>query len=187
MENTKSCIRNSIIRLMHDTDFLNITVRMVTEDSGISRSTFYRYYDSIDSVITELEDEILDSISFINTVSLSDRNNISSIESTFSRLARSSILKEHADFIRVVNGPHGDIRYKDRCMKLIRKYLSEVMKRDGSYSEEMEFFIEFMAGGFFHVINYWIIERPDVSAEEFERIQQITFRMFMQYYGMIDQ
>ena len=185
MENTKICIRNSVIRLMNDTDFLNITVRMIAEDSGVSRSTFYRYYDSIDDVITELEDEILDGISFINRVALSDKNNRSSIESTFSRLARSSILKEHADFIRVVNGPHGDVRYKERCMKLIRNYLMEQLKREGSYSKEMDFYVEFMAGGFFQVINYWIIERPDVSAEEFESIQQMTFQKLPQYYGMI--
>ena len=187
MESTKICIRNSVIRLMNDTDFLNITVRMVADDSGVSRSTFYRYYDSIDSVITELEDEILDGIRFINRVALSDQNNKSLIESTFSRLARSSILKEHTDFIRVVTGPHGDVRYKDRCMNVIREYLEDQLKREGSYSEEMGFYVEFMAGGFFQVINYWVTERPDVSAEEFERIQQMTFQKLPQYYGMINQ
>lgn len=183
-DETRECIRNSVIRLMRDTDFLQISVKMVVEESGVSRSTFYRYYESVEAVVEEMENEILDGLSFINKMSLSDTIGNSFAESTFSRLARSSILKDYADFIAVVDGPHGDLNYKNRCMKVIKNYLKQRVKRDGVEDKNIDFYLEFMAGGFYQLINYWTVNRPEVTAEEFERIQQNTFDGFLKYYGL---
>ena len=116
---TKTRIRDSVIHLMESTDFLQITVKMITEESGISRSTFYRHYESVEAVVLEIEDEILDGLAFINKMSLNDVLGQNSGECTFSRLARSSMLKDYSNFIRVINGPIYFLKENDYGKKYV--------------------------------------------------------------------
>lgn len=179
---TQDKIRKAVIELMGEIDFLKITVRMVTEKSGVSRSTFYRYYDSVDAVVLEMENEILDIMDSLNRISLIDTNLKNKGESTYSRLARSSVLKEYETFNLVINGPHGDAGFRKKCIATIKKHLSEKLRKTGKNDMDLEFYLEFMAGGICQMIDYWLSKRPEVSAEEFEQIQQRTFCFFDDYY-----
>ena len=50
---SKNCLFDALIRLMQQKDISKITISELTELSGISRSTFYRNYDSIEGIVKD--------------------------------------------------------------------------------------------------------------------------------------
>lgn len=56
---TKRLIRESLIRLMVQESVHKISIRMLCEDAGVNRSTFYKYYGSQYDVLAEVEAEFI--------------------------------------------------------------------------------------------------------------------------------
>ena len=54
---SKRMLREGLIRLLQDKELDKIRVNELCEESGINRSTFYRYYSSPRDVLSELEQE----------------------------------------------------------------------------------------------------------------------------------
>ena len=52
---TKNAITGALLRLMEEKPVSSITVSELTEAADINRKTFYNHYDSVDSVLGELE------------------------------------------------------------------------------------------------------------------------------------
>ena len=52
---SKNAITNALLKLMEEKPVNDITVSELTTVAGINRKTFYNHYDSIDSVLSELE------------------------------------------------------------------------------------------------------------------------------------
>ena len=48
---TRMCIGEAIIKLLKDTDFDKIRITSVAKCAGVSRITFYKYYESISVII----------------------------------------------------------------------------------------------------------------------------------------
>lgn len=44
---TKKAIRESFVKLLSEKPFSQITVRDIVEDCGVSRNTFYYYYNDL--------------------------------------------------------------------------------------------------------------------------------------------
>ena len=57
---TKACIRRAFMELMEEKEFAKITVMELSERAGINRKTFYTYYDGMESLISQIETEILE-------------------------------------------------------------------------------------------------------------------------------
>lgn len=56
-DETKAMIRAGLLTLLRDEDVDDIVVKDLVGAVGISRSTFYLYYDSVYSVLQEIEDD----------------------------------------------------------------------------------------------------------------------------------
>ncbi len=56
---TKKIIKNALIDLMAEKEIGSITITELSEKALINRKTFYRHYNSVSEVVTELENEIL--------------------------------------------------------------------------------------------------------------------------------
>ncbi len=56
---TRMCIGEAIIDLMKTTEYENIKISDIARRSGISRMTFYHYYDSKSAALTDYLDEII--------------------------------------------------------------------------------------------------------------------------------
>lgn len=59
VEKTKEAIRNETLRLLQNKTLQDVTVKEITTNLGISRSTFYLHYENISDVLDELEDMIV--------------------------------------------------------------------------------------------------------------------------------
>lgn len=56
---TRKCIAEAIIDLMQKESFNNIRISAVTRRAGVSRKTFYNYFDSLYSALTNYLQEII--------------------------------------------------------------------------------------------------------------------------------
>ena len=75
----KEDIINGLIDLLNEEKYENITVKSLCKKCYISRTTFYNYYKSINEVLTEIENKVMDDIDSIyreyNYQSILDINN----------------------------------------------------------------------------------------------------------------
>ncbi len=56
---TKTLLKNSLIDLMHTKSINKITIKVLCENAGINRSTFYLYYVDQFALLKEIEEELL--------------------------------------------------------------------------------------------------------------------------------
>lgn len=56
---TRRLIKNALIELMAEKEISAITITELSEKALINRKTFYRHYNAVTEVVTELENEIL--------------------------------------------------------------------------------------------------------------------------------
>jgi AcrR family transcriptional regulator len=56
---TQKLLKDSLVSLMQEKEFKNISVKDITERADLNRGTFYLHYTDIYQLLKELEDEIL--------------------------------------------------------------------------------------------------------------------------------
>ncbi|MDR1467754.1 MAG: TetR/AcrR family transcriptional regulator, partial [Spirochaetaceae bacterium] len=56
---TRNTLRESLIALMKEKSILNITIKEICEHAGLSRSTFYTYYNDQYDLLRQIEEETL--------------------------------------------------------------------------------------------------------------------------------
>ncbi|RGU52536.1 TetR/AcrR family transcriptional regulator [Olsenella sp. AF16-14LB] len=165
---TKAQIRKAVVDAMETKDIPEITITEICNACNIARSTFYRYYDSIDDVIKKTGDELLASIERVSAVDRYDKREAGHIlRPRQSDLARAEILYEYRPFILAVNGMHGDPSFAYKAVGTIRKGLKAEY---GAYFENRpyaEFLMEFYLAGTFRSIDLWLRQYPDMSPAEF--------------------
>ena len=55
---TRKAIRDAFCAMIMEMDYQDITIKELTQRAMINRNTFYLHYDSIESLLRELQDEI---------------------------------------------------------------------------------------------------------------------------------
>ena len=65
VEKTKEDIREETLRLLKKNTFQGVTVKDITSNLGLSRSTFYLHYENVSDVIDDVENIIISDISKI--------------------------------------------------------------------------------------------------------------------------
>ena len=162
----KSQIKQAIIKLMKNKRLEKISVGEIVQEAHVSRSSFYRYYDSVDDVIREEENRILDSILKIHRLSLSERLIDARTESFQSTLARSEVLSECAEFLAAITGPNGDPQFEYKAKKIMREYFRKKL----DYSEDSahdNLIIEYLTCGWYYSMNSWFMDYPELPPEKF--------------------
>lgn len=85
---TRECLQTALIYLMNDKPFEKITITELVKRSGVSRTAFYRNYQTKEDILDEVAGDIVDSL--INSIAEAyDSNSISDWYDTFFNIVRS--------------------------------------------------------------------------------------------------
>ena len=57
---TITAIKDSFLQMMGEIPYEKITVRELSDRAGVNKKTFYYYYSSLDALLEEMQDELLD-------------------------------------------------------------------------------------------------------------------------------
>ena len=108
-------IEEAVFGLMETTDIPNIKVADVVRLAGVSRSTFYRHYDSVEDVVKQFEAGLLDTMRTINNTALGVQFSKAELKPTQSMVARMEVLRANRDKIVALNSDHGDPVFQHRA------------------------------------------------------------------------
>lgn len=60
VQRTIRSIKATFLKMITETSYAKITVRELSDEAGINKKTFYYYYSSLDHLLQEMQDELLD-------------------------------------------------------------------------------------------------------------------------------
>lgn len=170
-------IRTAIIELLKTTDLEEIRVVDVISHAGIARSSFYRYYDSVDDVVREMEDDFLGACRdtakhFVASGFTEDglERGGNAIERIF------ETIQSNADFYRTIVGPHGDHTFEGRQEDLAREFYGSKLFFEGIVPKDADLRLAFIMAGQTRLIREWLTKHPEMPAKEAaETLQRMCY------------
>ena len=167
---TRKVIQKAVVDAMETKPVTEITITEVCAACGIARSTFYRYYDSVDDVLKKTGDELLAAIKRVSSLDKYDSSS-APMKPRQSDLARAQILKEYAPFILAATGYNGDPSFAKKATNLISDQFFETAGEHMRRQPYGDFMVEFIKAGLFRTIDYWLRDHPEMSPEEYYGLQ----------------
>lgn len=168
-------IEDAVFALMRTTDIPDIRVDDVVRLAGVSRSTFYRHFKSVDEVVKAFETDLLANMHDINVYALKARFGQSELEPTPSMIRRMELLRERREKVLALNGPHGDPQFVHKATMFMHDYFRDRLSGVQGSETFIDLYLAFALAGHHNVVQYWLEERPDLEPED---IAAFLNRMF---------
>lgn len=165
VRNTMAAVRKSLIDLMGEQKFEDITISMLCKNAGISRKTFYMHYSSLEDVITDIGKDIYNQVSdrfksrgseygmrdVLNDINEIISNNLDS----YSKMATS---ESHHEFHIAL-----EIAFQ--------RIVADVCRNSyGLTSPNLEYYSTFFASGIISVYGRWFRNHEKQPKEKLEQI-----------------
>lgn len=166
-------IREAILRLMQTTDADRVTAVELAREAGISRATLYRYYESVDDVLRELEREFMNGITKANSLYTSvpfDAKCRDKCHPSF--VAITEYIQANREVYLVMTGPHGSPRFVHYWHTFVRHVFLSKLSQESLPKEDLDVYMEFVLAGSDAVIRYWLEKRPEAPPEESALVTQ---------------
>lgn len=162
---TKKAIRSAFADLISVKDIDNITIKELSDTADISRKTFYYYYDSVWSLVDDIQNELADTLCDL----------IKTIEFKFSQDAYSiiiamfkDVLKQDYKLYRAVFYSNQNPVLTDKILEAFKKKIRETyISRVISSDEDADLALNFVLGGAFQAFRKWFKDESSHSAEDF--------------------
>ena len=164
---TRQSLKNALIDLCEKKTYYDITIWDICNQAGTYRSTFYRYYDSKDELLREIEREYI-----AETQSLIDTIRDFSSDATQEQLQKyreelTADMKYHMEHEKIcifLLSPAGDLAFRQQMQESIGSTIRKAQKKDRVLHIN-DYSINFFASGFISTISFWL-ERKDRAPEQ---------------------
>lgn len=163
MNETASKITDAVFELMATTNIPDIKVTDVIKLAHVSKSTFYRHFDSVDTVVKSFEDHILENMGAINEVALMARFSDAELDPTPTMIRRMEVLQENRSKILALNGIHGDPVFTHKATIFMHDHFRRRLESIPSNKDTLDLYLSFALAGHHNLIQYWLEERPDLE------------------------
>lgn len=165
---TKKAIKRALLLLMEQKDVATISITELSELADINRKTFYLHYQSIEDVLSEIEDELISSLKEIVDDYHFDTDQ-RKIFALFLRLNR--LINEDYEF-------YNNLIRLDANGSLIKKIkeilkisvLPEVFASIDVDHKLLQFLVEFVATGIVSVYVEWFYTDKSISLEKLAEV-----------------
>lgn len=153
---------------METTPYDQIKVSRIAEEAGISRSTFYFYFKTVQEAIDEMEDEFIQGI-------LDEADAVGRIRNyTFNHKGYSEMITPtihyvgtHLHEFQVMSGPNGDPAFQEKLTKRMKNvYIAlytTVYKKSGV---DTELTVALMANAQWGIYRYWAENGDHISEDD---------------------
>lgn len=162
---TKNAIRSAFREMICEMDYEDITIKALTARAMINRKTFYLHYESLDDLLQELQDEIVEQFTQQN-VSYQNRDDIrKSIRFFFEYAASMSGLDEKL----LCSGSYMQIG--ENINRKIMEYRKQKNKRAFSANEwEENLVFAYFSTNSIILYRQWIADGKKLSVEKLTQI-----------------
>ena len=161
---TKKNIRQAFLSLLSNKSLTHITVKELSDLADINRKTFYMYYSTIEDILAELEDELVQKLILVFEKELFEKETFDSY-SFFENLNRT--IQEDMELYRILNHsdllPHLIQRAKNALIEVFfRKYNISA----DSDNERYILYAEYAASGILSMYTRWFSSDSKMNLEE---------------------
>jgi len=162
-------------QLYRDIDYREITVARVCRLAEVTRSTFYRYFASLNDVLEEIEQEAIPY--YIPGTIIETFMHRESMDSAWDYIMTH---EKQLEQCIVLMSPHGDPHFirilKDAMVDAIADFFG-VDKDEVVPEERMQ--VEFVIAGYIGLFSYYVSAQPDLSPAETMKIVNPVVREYL--------
>lgn len=179
--NTEKLICIKLIEMMEKRPYYEIKVTDLVRYAGISRSSFYTYFDSIFSVLQKIEDDFIEGMPeehYINYKTMKDDEE---------GRARFEYIKKNIKAYRVLTGPNGDPSFDARLANRNRRVIDNLKcDKNLKISDlEKQLLNEFFMGGKTSIFRWWSYHVDDIEVDEMLRVTKEIINTLFDHFGFI--
>ena len=160
VRNTKKRLYESLMKLVGRKPLNQVTVKEITEDADVNRSTFYFHYQDVSSMVVEMEDKFLQDFSVALTALEQKSHDFIAI------LVR--CLENHRDLCKLLLGSNGDMAFVEKMKAIVAEKCSKIWKDAVPELTDVEASAmdTFLIGGVMSTLQTWILSDRRVPAKE---------------------
>lgn len=160
VRNTKRRLYESLMKLVGGKPLSQVTVKELTDDADVNRSTFYFHYQDVNSMVLEMENRFLDDFSVALTALEQKSHDFITI------LVK--CLENHMELSQLLLGKNGDIAFVEKMKAMVAQKCSKIWKDAVPELSDMEATAmdSFLIGGVMSTLQSWVLSENRVSAEE---------------------
>ena len=162
MNKTEDAICNAMLDLMEEQPLRTIKVTKLAERAGISRSTFYLYFNSIEEVVERIEEN------YFNAIPVESLPGSYTLDEAEWRRYHSKMAGVLRTF-EILTGPNGDPAFRAKLEERDRQTLerSSTAQFRSAHSIQLELVHEFIHGGKMSATRWWAQHKDEISVNEF--------------------
>ena len=173
---TKKMIQESLIELMADKSILKITINEICERAGVSRSTFYTYYNDQYDLLKQIEEQTFKGMEHIVQKYHTEYKKIKKINPVKMEETIQGFLQyiaENNDSIQVLLSENGDYLFQKRffnsSIESLREFRKEERQNAVDY-ETIKCYSLFLVGGFLVLIQDWLKNGMDIPMTKIAKV-----------------
>ena len=156
---TKGLISLALYALLLKKDYEEISVKEICTRAGVSRMSFYRYYNRKDDIFIDYCDERFEEF----YEGIKDQKDLTLRIFT---LETFKFIKKYARQLKVLQTAHREFMLLDQLNSYARYVIANLLSDYLPNQKHNPVFAYFMAGGLFNVLKYWITNGMQASPEE---------------------
>lgn len=157
---TKQCLFDAFLRALEEKPVAAITVSEISNDAGVSRKTFYKYYSDQFALLLAMQDDLF--IGFEEELQGLPPNIFDIVPALIRFSGRHRVL------LKAVYENRGEGNFIDRVVSyLYDAYHKEWEQQNPRLSQkDVEFLFFYVVSGLVGIIGHWLFKEPDMPAEE---------------------
>lgn len=177
---TAARMDDAFLELIARKDFAYITVKEICEKAGVNRSTFYLHYETVDDLLEESTQRILeqfkrsmpqDTVEFMEKLPSRPLEELYLITPEY-LIPYLNYVKENRRVFRVSMEKASVLKLEDAYGELFRHVLSPILARFGVPAEERRYIMSFYINGLIAIVNDWLREDCSLPVEQVMSIMQ---------------
>lgn len=166
---TRAALKAALTSMLQERNVKDISVKELTELADVNRGTFYLHYKDVFDLMEQCEADLLGEFETM-LVGISGQEFITRPGDVFERIYK--LCKENADFVRVLLGENGDIKFLNNMNSFLKERClhdwSEVIK--DSKIALFDAYYTFLVGGCVSLLQYWFETGMKQSPGELAKI-----------------
>jgi AcrR family transcriptional regulator len=167
---TRALLRQTLMQLVTEKSYANLTIQEITQRAGLNRSTFYLHYigmhelleDCAKDLFAEMRNEIYEKASQVKPENLEDYEPF--VECVFKHL------QQYLSFYRAMLGKNGDPYFSSLFQELLAELIFEPMRGEYHSDVESELILRFFTAGFSGIATWWLESSSPIPVGEAARL-----------------
>jgi AcrR family transcriptional regulator len=170
---TRKTLRESLISLMKEKSILNITIREICERSGLSRSTFYAYYNDQYDLLRQIEDDTLAEAKKIIESRMDLTKKLDKVKPAAGFQSVLQYVADNSNSIQVLLSKNGDSAFQKRFFRNGIERVHELVESAGLKWEDkgiLGYSSAFFIGGMAALVQEWLKNGMDTPVPDLAKM-----------------